>query len=95
VEEQSYDIILEVSNSTPVDVTVQIDDQQYKLPLHEVSEAPVIPNHDRLPRTEVEERSWPQIKVGSVKIAKGIHHLKVFTLTDNDLELKSVILKKI
>jgi arylsulfatase A len=95
VEEQSYNIFLELSNTTPADVIVLIDDHQYKLSLREATQAPVIPNHDRLPRTEVEERSWPQVKLGTVKIPKGIHRLKVFTLTTSNLELKSVILKKV
>lgn len=94
VKNQTYDVMLQLTSDTGTAITLMLDNQKYTFTVDTQLTAPVIPNRDRDPRTEVGEREWPEIKIASIKIPAGIHKVRVYTTTSKNMELKSIIIRK-
>ncbi len=92
-EQQSYSLVLSGSSSSPEKFVVAIDDKIFPIEI-KTAMAPIIPNRDKFPRTEVEERSWSEIATIDVEIDKGIHTIKLFPSdVSGSVELKAIHLK--
>ena len=95
IEQKSYSLVLSGSATAPAKFAVAIDDKIYPIEITAAMQAPIIPNRDKFPRTEVEERSWSDIATIDVEIGKGIHTIKLFPSdVSGSVELKAIHLKR-
>ena len=94
VSDMEYQVFLELSSPAGLN-------QQFSLTCsHEILnfsiESPVlateVPNHDRVMRGEVEEKEWPMVNIGALRMAEGDHELilQAETPMDSLLEIKSI-----
>jgi hypothetical protein len=93
IDQQRYSLTLSGSASAPAKFTVVIDNKLFPIEIKSM-EAPIIPNRDKFPRTEVEEKSWSEIATLDVEIDKGMHTIKLFPSdASGSVELKAIHLK--
>lgn len=95
IEQNSYSLVLSGSASSSANFTVAIDEKIFPIEIKSAMQAPVIPNRDKFPRTEVEEKSWSEIATLDVEIDKGIHTIKLFPSdVSGNVELKAIHFKR-
>jgi len=71
-----------------------VDHKEYPREIKSAMEAPNIPNRDKFPRSEVEERSWKTLAAVDIEIPAGIHRIKLIPEnTRGGVEIKAVHLK--
>ena len=94
VASQKYTVILQGAATQPAQFMLVIDDQEYPVVIEKDMEAPVIPNRDRFPRGEVEEREWKMLAAVDIEMTTGIHRIKLKSNgVAGSVELKAVHLK--
>ncbi len=95
VAQQGYTLHLIGSSTLPAKFIVAIDDKEYPIEIMEAMNAPIIPNRDKYPRSEVEEKDWKTLASVAVDISKGRHKIKLLPVSNaGHVELKAIQLKR-
>ncbi|TRX48792.1 arylsulfatase [Fulvivirga sp. M361] len=93
--ESQYEVVLQASCDVGTAIQIKVGGQE----LNHIVRTPRIKKRlespDRIKRGEVYEYVWPEIPLGTIAIAEGLHSLKVTSYEPKDLEVKSIILKLI
>lgn len=96
IEDSTYEVFVQMANDTPVKMKISNQGSSLIYETTQPHETKLIPNQDRVPRTEVEEMEWPMISVGEFSFEKGQSNIEISLLGEEfgSIEVKSVVLKK-
>jgi len=96
VENSRYELIVQMANDSPFKMEISTQGKRFAFGTDKFHLAKLIPNQDRVPRTEVEEMDWPMISLGEVTFEKGTSLLGLSFLGEDfgNVEIKGVVLKK-
>lgn len=97
VREADYTLYAKMACNAPEKeskLTIKTEDVTLYYAISESFEAPVIELYDRVPRTEVTERDWPLVELGTVHLNEGQKEVSVFFEGDpnTQLEVKEFVL---
>jgi len=82
------------ASTLPAQFIIAVDNKEYPIAITSALEAPIIPNRDKFPRSEVEEREWKNLGSVEVELPEGIHRIKLIPEnTRGIVELKAIHLK--
>lgn len=102
IESGSYDFLLKYVLSEKdkgTELKLQVGNQTIDIKNIPVFEHSKFPNFDRVSRDqEAPETNWNQIKVGTLKLEKGTHEIKIKTTQipgEKSIELKNITINKI
>ncbi len=97
VDDATYEVFVQVANDSPVGLELTYNGQGQKIKLSDIHQAKMIPNQDRVPRSEVEEMQWPLVSLGEIVFGKGNGKISLapVDLYQGNLEVKSLMLKKL
>lgn len=97
VQDAKYELFIQMSNTAPFKMEISNQTNSFLFETEKIHQAILIPNRDRVPRTEVEELEWPIIYLGEMGFEKGQTSLGLsFVGPDfGDIEIKGVVLKKV
>lgn len=97
IENSIYEVFVQMSNDKPFSMEISLQGKSLLYETDQIHQTKLIPNQDRVPRTEVEEMEWPRISVGEVSFEKGGANIEIsFVGKDfGNFEIKSVVLKKL
>ncbi|MDW3195897.1 MAG: arylsulfatase [Cytophagales bacterium] len=93
VSEMAYEVLLELSvPSAAGQFSLHCHDKTITLEINSPYEATTVVNQDRVPRGEVEEKVWPLVSMGKLKLPIGNHELTLAANTEMDslMEVKSI-----
>ncbi|WP_194974270.1 arylsulfatase [Aquiflexum lacus] len=97
IADSNYEVFVQMANDSPFKMEISSQGRKFFYETEQMHQTKLIPNQDRVPRTEVEEMDWPMISIGEFRFAKGEANLEIgFSGEDlGNIEVKSVILKKL
>lgn len=97
VENSRYEVLVQMANAKPFKMEISAQGKSIIYESDQLHQTKLIPNQDRVPRTEVEEMEWPMLSVGEIGFVKGQTKLGVSFLGEEfgNIEVKSVVLNKI
>jgi arylsulfatase A-like enzyme len=97
VENARYEVHVQIANDLPFKMMISAKGKSMVYENDQLHQTKLIPNQDRVPRTEVEEMEWPMISVGEFRFEKGLANLEIGFLGQDlgNIEVKSVVLKKL
>jgi len=95
VEKSSYEVFAQMANDSPLKMEVSNQGKSLVFPIDKFHQTKLIPNQDRVPRTEVEEMDWPMISLGEVTFEKGTSLLEISFLGEDfgNIEVKGIVLR--
>ncbi len=94
VAQQQYTLTLSGAATHASQFIIAVDNKEYPIEITSAFEAPIIPNRDKFPRSEVEEREWKNLGSVEVELPEGIHRIKLIPEnTRGSVELKAIHLK--
>jgi arylsulfatase A len=93
--QQPYRLSLIGAATSPAGFMLYVDDKAYPLTIASAREATIIPNRDKFPRSEVEEKAWPEIASINLTFTKGTHKLKLISdHVSGSVEVKALRLRR-
>ncbi|SMD44412.1 arylsulfatase A [Aquiflexum balticum DSM 16537] len=97
IADSNYEVFVQMANDSPFKMEVSAQGSKLFYETDQIHQTKLIPNQDRVPRTEVEEMEWPMISVGEFRFEAGAANLEIGFLGKDlgNIELKSVFLKKL
>jgi arylsulfatase A-like enzyme len=97
VENARYEVHVQIANDLPFKMMISAQGISMVYENDQLHQTKLIPNQDRVPRTEVEEMEWPMISVGEFRFEKGVANLEIGFLGQDfgNIEVKSVVLRKL
>jgi len=94
VAQKQYTLSLSGASTLPSQFIITVDNKEYPIAITSAMEAPIIPNRDKFPRSEVEEREWKNLGSVDIELPEGIHRIKLIPeKTKGSVEIKSIHLK--
>ncbi len=96
VENTKYEVFVQMANDKPFKMEIFAQGKNIIYETDKLHQTELIPNQDRVPRTEVEEMDWPMISVGEIAFHKGQARLEISFIGEEfgNIEVKGVVLKK-
>jgi arylsulfatase A-like enzyme len=97
VAEQAYTVSVQMATDVPVKLLLELGDQRLTKTIQAPVQAIFVPNQDRVPRGEVEERIWKEVELGTLVLKPGQHRLKLAPMNEvqGKLEIKSLRLRPV
>ncbi|WP_373521087.1 arylsulfatase [Aquiflexum sp.] len=97
VENARYDVFVQMANDSPFKMEIFGQEKSFIYETDQLHQAKLIPNRDRVPRTEVEEMEWPMLSVGEISFEKGKTSLEISFLGEQfeNIGVKGVVLRKL
>ena len=91
----TYQVLVELSNAPGTgELMVQVGDQILTRAIDSKNIKSRIDSPDRVPRGEMHAYDWPLINLGIIQLDKGLLELVVTSKNINNLEIKSIQLKR-
>ena len=96
IENSIYEVFVQMANDSPFKMKISSNGKSLVYETDQIHQTKLIPNQDRVPRSEVEEMDWPMISLGEINFEKGPSFLELSFLHEDfgNIEIKGVVLKK-
>ncbi len=100
VNSGTYEVSARIACNSPGSndrIIVHFDDEQLSKKISRAYDAPKTEVYDRVPRTEVYEREWPEINLGTINLEEGPGSVTLYFegSADTNLEVRELRLEKI